>query len=161
MKLVIIILVILAVVIAAVLIATAMKRKKAQVGRQRASELRSEAAQTALGKQEQEARAREAEAEAARARAQADRLDAQAGQERTSFEMTRAQQEESVREADRLDPDVDHTAPDYQPNLDGTPAQRADGSHSAAPDGRPATETGVPVQEQAAYEREQGHRDQV
>ena len=78
MKWVIIILIVLAVLLAAALIWTAMKRKKNQVARQRAGELRSEAATSAIAKQEQEARAREAEAEAERARAQADKLDARA-----------------------------------------------------------------------------------
>ena len=58
MKLIIIILVVLAVLLAAALIWSAMKRKKDQVGRERASELRSEAADTAAAKAEQEARAR-------------------------------------------------------------------------------------------------------
>ena len=54
----------------------------------------------------QEARAREAQAEADRVRAQADKLEAHAEAERTSYDMTRAQQEDHLREADRLDPDV-------------------------------------------------------
>ena len=39
--------------------------------------------------------------------AQADKLEAHAAAERTSYDMTRAQQEDHLREADRLDPDVD------------------------------------------------------
>ena len=40
-------------------------------------------------------------------RAQADKLEAHAEAERTSYDMTRAQQEDHLREADRIDPDVD------------------------------------------------------
>jgi hypothetical protein len=45
--------------------------------------------------------------------------------------MTRAKQEDAVREADRLDPDVDHRSKDYQPDLNGGPAHR-----EGAPDSR-------------------------
>ncbi len=125
MKWIIIILIVLAVLLAAALVWSAMKRKKDQVGRERASELRSEAATSAAAKQEQEARAREAEAEAERVRAQADKLEAQAQEQRTSYDMTQARQENAVREADRVDPDVDHRSKEYAPDLDGTPGHRA------------------------------------
>lgn len=126
MKWVIIILIVLAVVLAAALIASATKRKKDQASRVRADELRSDAAQTASGRHEEEARAREAEAEAERARAQADRLDAQAAQKRTSYDQTRARQEDAVRDADQVDPDVDHRSSDYTPDLDGSPSERTE-----------------------------------
>jgi len=125
MKWLVIILIVLAVILAVALIASAMRRKKHQVARERASELRSDAAATAATTQVQEARAREAQAEADRARAQADRLEATAEEQRTSYDMTRAHQEDRVREADRLDPDVDHRSTDYQPELDGSPTHRA------------------------------------
>ena len=121
MKWIIIILIVLAVIVAVALVSAALKRKKDQVARERAGELRSDAAATAATTRMQEARAREAQAEADRARAQADKLEAQAEAERTSYDMTRAQQEDHLREADRLDPDVDHRAPEYQPDLNGSP----------------------------------------
>ena len=130
MKWVIIILIILAVVLAAALIWSAMQRKKDRVARERASELRSDAASTAAAKQEQEARARAAQAEADRVRAEADKLEVRAQEERTAFDMTRAHQEHALREADQIDPDVDHRAPDYEPQLDGTPNHRAEGTES-------------------------------
>jgi predicted phage gp36 major capsid-like protein len=126
MKTVIIILIVLAVLLAAALIWTAMKRKKDQVGRERASELRSDAAGVAAEKREREARAREAEAEAERVRAQADKLEVRAQEERTGYDQTRAQEEHSLREADRLDPDVDHQDPDYRPGLDSTGTHRGE-----------------------------------
>jgi FtsZ-interacting cell division protein ZipA len=175
MKVVIIILIILAVVLALALIWTAMKRKKDQAGRERASELRSEAADTAAAKREQEARAREAEAEAERVRAQADKLEVRAEQERTSYDMTRAQQENAVREADRVDPDVDHRSSDYQPDLNGTPVQREgqhEGQHVDRQNGRtagtwnqgPSTGGASPVPpgpETIVPEHEQDRRDQI
>jgi FtsZ-interacting cell division protein ZipA len=171
MKVVIIILIILAVVLALALIWTAMKRKKDQAGRERASELRSEAAGTAAAKREQEARAREAEAEAERVRAQADKLEVRAEEERTSYDMTRAQQENAVREADRVDPDVDHRSSDYQPDLNGSPVQR-EGQHVDRQNGRTAgtwtqeqsTGGATPVPpgpETIVPEHEQDRRDQI
>lgn len=116
-------LVVLAVVVAAVLAWTAMKRKKHQVARERAGELRSEAAGTATATASQEARAREAQAQAEIARARADELELQAREERTSFDMTRATQEDRVREADRLDPEVDHRDPEYHPQVPPQPGE--------------------------------------
>jgi len=132
MKWIVIVLIVLAVIAAVVLISAALKRKKDQVARERASELRSDAAATAATTQIQEARAREAQAEADRARAQADKLAAHAEAERTSYDMTRAQQEDHLREADRLDPDVDHRSPEYQPDLNGSPVHQ---DHEARPAG--------------------------
>jgi TolA-binding protein len=169
----IIVLVVLAVVLAAALIWTAMKRKKDKVGRQRASELRSDAAATAATKQEQEARAREAEAEAERVRAQADKLDARAQEQRTSYDQTRAQQEDALREADRVDPDVDHRAPDYRPGTDDMPPRTGatqqnesrTGSH-AQPTGPadpvpPGPETVMPPEHGHGHEHDQERRDQI
>jgi FtsZ-interacting cell division protein ZipA len=172
MKWIIIILIVLAVLLALALIWTAMKRKKQRVARERASELRSDAAATAQHTQVEEAKAREAHAEAERARAQADKLEAHAQEKRTSYEMTRAQQEESLREADRLDPDVDHRSADYEPGVDGRPTEGATG---VGPDGRtstherhvggpanpvpPGPETTAP--DQADWEAERARRDQT
>ena len=183
MKWVIISLIILAVVAAVALIAIAMKRKKDQAARERASELRSEAAQTASTTQEQEARAREASAEAERVRAQADKLDARAEQERTSYDMTRAQQEDALREADQLDPDVDHSSPEYRPDVEGGPSHRGEANepgtrpHSTGPAnpvppgpettpprdaaGDPRNDTVGHEDDLAAWEREQERRDQI
>lgn len=142
MKWIIIIVVVLAVVLAAALVWSAMKRKKDQAGRERASELRSEAADTGAAKHEQEARAREAEAEADRARAQADKLDAQAQDQRTSYDMTRASQEDAVREADRVDPDIDHRATEYSPDLNGSPSHRSqEHEHEHEQEQEPGQET--------------------
>jgi hypothetical protein len=116
MKWVIIILIILTAVVAVALIAVAMKRKKDQVARERASELRSDAAQSAS---------------------------------------TTKEQEDAAREADRLDPDIDHRSSEYQPNIDGSPTHRAD-------TGTPRTgDAGGQEEDLAAWEREQSRRDQI
>jgi hypothetical protein len=159
MEWVIIILIVLAVLLAAALIFTAMKRKKAQVARQRAGELRSEAAASATAKQEQEARAREAEAEAERVRAQADKLDARAQEERTSYDQTRATQEDRLREADRLDPDVNHRDPDYQPGAGNVPGQQTPGQHDAPGEQAPGQQ--APGQHTAPGQHVEGQRSQT
>ena len=126
MKWIIILLAVVVALVAAGLIWTALKRKQDTGRREQADELRSEAASVTTTQREQEARVREAEAEAERVRAQADKLEVRAQEERTSYDMTRAKQEDSLRTADRLDPDVDHRSPDYQPDLDGSPTHRRD-----------------------------------
>jgi Flp pilus assembly protein TadB len=160
MKWIIIILVVLAVLLAAALIWTATRRKKDQVARQRASELRSDAASAAAEKQEREARARAAQAEADRVRAEADKLEVRAHEERTSYDMTQAKQEDALREADRLDPDVDHRDPEYAPDLDGGPDQRGateartwsqQQSTGPADPVPPGPETGISEEEQRRH----------
>ena len=142
MKWLIIILIVAAVLIVAALVWKAMQSKRDQQARVRADELRSQAANTAGVHEEEAARAREAQAEAERARARADRLAAQAREQQTAYDQSRAQHEDHIREADRLDPDVDHRSKDYAPTAD----TRHPGSAQAAPttDGRatdgPATD---------------------
>ncbi len=135
MKVIIGILVVVAVLLLIGLIWTSMKRKRDQVARERAGELRSHAAGTVLDQHEQEARARQTHAEAQRAKAEADQLEVQAAKEQTAYDQTRAQREDAVREADRLDPDVNHRSDDYQPDLNGgTPTQRVAPQQTPPPD---------------------------
>src|ERR1700754_4731316 len=117
MSWIVVVLIVVAVLRVGALAGSATQRKRDQLGRQRADELRSEAAATAADHPVQEARAREAEAQAEQARARADQLAAQADEERTSYDMSRAQQEEHLREADKVDPDVDHQSTDYAPGV--------------------------------------------
>ncbi len=131
---IIVVLIVVAVLLVIALAWSATQRKRDQLGRQRADELRSEAAATATTHAEEEARAREAEAQAEQARARADQLAARAEEQRTSYDMSRAQQEEHLREADRVDPDVDHEAPGYTPDPDVRTAERGPGGHSSTPE---------------------------
>ncbi len=132
MSWIVVVLIVVAVLLVVALAWSATQRKRDQLGRQRADELRSEAAATAAEHPVQEARAREAEAEAEQARARADQLAARAEDHRTSAEMTQAQHEEHLREADRVDPDVDHESADYAPGVEGSRREPgADGPPSA------------------------------
>ena len=117
MKWVIIGVIVLAVLLLAGLIAASTKRKKQEVARERAGELRHEATVSDSTRREQEAQARATAAEAERVRAEADKLEARAQHDRTAYDQTLAHQEDRIREADRLDPDVDHRDPGYSPGL--------------------------------------------
>lgn len=116
-KWVIIVVIVLAVLLLAGLIAASTKRKKQEVARERAGELRHEATVSDTTRREQEAQARATAAEAERVRAEADKLEARAQQDRTAYDQTLAHQEDRIREADRLDPDVDHRDAGYSPEL--------------------------------------------
>ena len=59
--------------------------------------------------------AQEAEARAQQARAQAERAEAEAHEARTVHQVEEAEHEDRIREADRIDPQVDHKADDYSP----------------------------------------------
>ena len=142
MKWIIAILVVVAVLLLLGLIWTSMKRKRDQVGRERAGELRSEAAGTVLDQHEQEARARQTHAEAQRAKAEADQLEVQAAKEQTAYDQTRAQREDAVREADRLDPDVNHRSDDYAARPQRRHAHPARGTPADAAAGAAASDRG-------------------
>ena len=58
--------------------------------------------------------AQEAEARAQQARAQAERAEAEAHEARTVHQVEEAEHEDRIREADRIDPQVDHKADDYE-----------------------------------------------
>ena len=135
MKWVIIVVIVLAVLLLAGLIAASTKRKKQEVARERAGELRHEATVSDTTRREQEAQARATAAEAERARAEADQLEARAQQDRTAYDQTLAHQEDRIREADRLDPDVDHRDPGYSPGLADAGSHhetRTEGTHTDA-----------------------------
>lgn len=109
--------IVLAVIVIAVvaLLALVMKQRTNQVHRARAAELRNEAAGQAGGLQESELRARDAQAEAERKRVEAERAEREAAEAQQAQAQEQATYEDRVREADRLDPDVDHRAEDYRP----------------------------------------------
>ena len=131
------ILVVVAVLLLIGLVWTSVRRKQDQVRRERAGELRSEAAGTALDQHEHEARARQTHAEAQRAKAEADQLEVQAAKEQTAYDQTRAQREDAVREADRVDPDVNHRSDDYEPDLNGGTTTQRVAPHQTPPPQEP------------------------
>lgn len=82
---------------------------------QRAEGLRGEAASHHSEVAAAARRAQAADAEAGQARAVADRAEHAAAEAHRDLAREQAVQEDAVREADRLDPRVDHTADDYHP----------------------------------------------
>jgi predicted Holliday junction resolvase-like endonuclease len=108
-------------------IALAVRRGRQRKLTVRATELRTEAAQRDEHVVEERRRAAEAEAKAQLARAEAERAEekAHAAQQAASYE--EARQEDSFREADRLDPHVDERSPSY-----GTDTPAAGGSQTSA-----------------------------
>lgn len=91
----------------------------------RADQLRSEAESQRTELRETELSAREAQVEAERARLEAERADARAAEAQQGLQVDEARFEDQVREADRIDPDVDHRADEYRPGTQ-PPAQPAE-----------------------------------
>ncbi|UDY23218.1 hypothetical protein [Nocardioides sp. Kera G14] len=104
----IIVAVIIVAVLVGVLVALARRRREHKLV-EHATELRTEAAQREQDLDEQRRQAQEAEAKAQLARAEAERAEEQARQARDSSMFEEAKQEDTFREADRVDP---RTAPD-------------------------------------------------
>ena len=96
------------------------RRRKATKNRQHAETLRQDAHAQQTAVQQEELRAREAEAEAERKRVEAERAEAAAAEARQAHLQEHARVEDQVREADRVDPDVDHRADDYHPGTTTT-----------------------------------------
>lgn len=120
-----IILAVVAIIAIALVVAT-MKKRKAEEHRAQAAELRNEAAGQAGGIRESDRAARDAEAEAQRKRIEAERAEQQAAEARQAQAQEEATFEDRVREADRLDPDVNHRADDYQPGQQGRRSAETD-----------------------------------
>jgi hypothetical protein len=101
------------------LVVFAMRRKSVGVAdnREKAARLRKQADIEAAVLPDAQARADQAAAEAERARLEAERVEAQAAAARTEADQQRAIHEDRIRAADRLDPDVNHRAPDYSPDV--------------------------------------------
>ena len=102
-------------------------RKTQQKNRDRAGELRHEAQGRAAGLCTDETRVRASDAGAAQVRAEAEaksaeanRLEAQANERRGGLDVQRGQQEDAIRSADQIDPDVDHTSANYHPEIPQT-----------------------------------------
>ncbi len=104
------------IVVGVVLVALSSRRAQTQADNKvHAHELRVEATAQADVIRERELDAQTAQVEADRARLEAERAEARAAEAQLALEQTEAQVEEKVREADRLDPDVDHRSDSYSP----------------------------------------------
>lgn len=120
------------VLLVAVVAALVLNARKKEQRREQAGDIRADAERAASGTASQGDQVRATEAAAEQARTRADRLEAQAREERTAYDQARAQQEDTVREADRLDPDVDHRSKDYTPEEPVAPKPAA-GTASTEP----------------------------
>lgn len=114
-------------------------RKNGDRRRAKAKSIRMEARESAAELAERQARAKEAEAAAERARVDADRASHEAqrasrGAEAEHLQANehRSEVDERLRAADAVDPNVDHRADDYEPDLNrlqhDDPAYREDGT---------------------------------
>lgn len=99
------------------LVLKSMREKSREADRAKAGELRDSANVQASGLPDARARAEQAEVEAERARQEAARAEERANAAKTGVAHEEAAQEDRIRAADRLDPDVDHTADDYAPEV--------------------------------------------
>ena len=114
--------ILVAIVVVVALVGVAMmasKRRgtaKAEDRRHEAEQLREDAVAGASGLDSSRAQAQEARTEAQQAKARATQAERGAA-------MDEATVEDRVREADRVDPDVDHRAEDYEPEAPAPPAR--------------------------------------
>ena len=100
------------------LLVMAANKKKQEQRRTQAGELRTDAHAQSASVLDADRQAREAEANAARARVEAERAEQQAAEASRARDMERATHEDHIREADRIDPDVDHRSDDYVPEAE-------------------------------------------
>ena len=106
------------------LFAFVMNKRKTEHNRARAEEIRTQAVTQTGDLTEAQRRAQEAEAQAQLKRAEAERAEERAAQAKQGHVMEEAHHEDRLREADRIDPDVDHRADDYAPgSTTATPAE--------------------------------------
>jgi len=98
------------------LVALISKRRTEQ-RRQRADELREEASARGAELTEAQREAEELRAKADLARSEAARAEEQAATAEQGHRMEQAGYEDKLREADRLDPEVDHRAQEYEPDV--------------------------------------------
>lgn len=106
------------------LLAVLARKKKAQQHEQHqrthAEELRTQAVHKTPDLHQSKLQAQEAEAQALLARTEAERAEHRAAEANQGMTAEEAQREHMVREADRIDPDVDHRSNDYRPGIDDT-----------------------------------------
>jgi len=103
---------IIVVLAVAALVAALSRRKATEQRRVQAQQLRQEAVTNVDSINQTHVEAKEAEARAERARLEAERAEAQAAEAQRAVDMEHATYEDRLREADRLDPDVDHHTED-------------------------------------------------
>lgn len=111
-----VIVIVVVVVIAALVVSLAGKRRTER-RQARAEELRQDASAQASGLTESQREAEELRAQADLAKAEAERAEEQAATAEQGHQVEQAVYEDKLREADRVDPAVDHKAGDYEPDV--------------------------------------------
>lgn len=115
---IVVVVAVLALLAVGVVLARATRRRALENRLGRADELRHEAAGRSDDVQRLNQRAAEADTEATAARERADRAERWAATARQEATQAQARQEDVIREADRVDPRVDHRAAGYRPTTD-------------------------------------------
>jgi hypothetical protein len=114
-----------------------MNRRRTAMRRGRAEELRTEASTHAGALPESQRQSDELRAKADLAEAEAERTREQARRAERAHEVEQASYEDKVREADRLDPDVNTRDDDYRPEAwddEATGTSPSSPRHVASPD---------------------------
>jgi FtsZ-interacting cell division protein ZipA len=111
------VIVILVVLVVLGLIVSMMNKRKTEQKRARADELRTEATTQAGGLTESQRQAEDARAKAELARSEAQRAEEQAASAEQGHQVEQASYEDKLREADRVDPDVNTRSADYEPSV--------------------------------------------
>src|SRR6476469_4095443 len=111
----VIVIIVVLVVVGAV--ASMISKRRTEQRRARAEQLRAEASEKASGLAESQRAADAARAKADLAAAEAERAREQAAQAETGHQVEQASYEGKLREADKLDPEVDTRAKDYEPSV--------------------------------------------
>lgn len=116
----VIIIIAVVVVLAVAVAAYLMSRRRTEQRREHAAHLRQEAGQKSGAVDLEKRRAAEAEARAEVARAEAERAEQRAAEARQGLQVEEARQEDVLRRADAIDPDVDHRTDGYRPGEAGS-----------------------------------------
>jgi outer membrane murein-binding lipoprotein Lpp len=109
-----VIVIVIAVLLIALIVSMVLKRN-AETKRAHAEQLRSEAATQSPAISDSQRQAEAAQAQAQLARVEAERAEQRANEAQQGAQVDQARQEDALREADRIDPDVDHRADGYAP----------------------------------------------
>jgi competence protein ComGC len=130
------------------LVVALMNKRRNEHNRAKAELIRTQAVTHTADLTESQRRAEEAEAEARIKQAEAERAEERAARAKQGHLMEEAHHEDRLREADRIDPDVDHRADDYAPGTTSAP-HAAEETTTATPTTHesgtvpPATEQGT------------------
>jgi len=111
------VIVIALVALAVIALVALISRRRTEQRRERAEELREEASARGAELTESQRQADELRARADLAKAEAARAEEQASTAEQGHRMEQAGYEDKLREADRLDPEVDHRAQEYEPDV--------------------------------------------